>query len=82
MFIKFFLVLNHTMNVVVVMFMMLFCYRKLQRWVGNIVKQSTNVILQPSQLYRMYSLHVSCKQRPQMEIGDLLTVLHIFVCVL
>lgn len=29
---------SHTMNVGVVMFMMLFCYRKLQWWVGNIVK--------------------------------------------
>jgi hypothetical protein len=38
MFIKFFMIWNHTMNVVVVMFMMLFCYRKLQMSVGNIVK--------------------------------------------
>lgn len=81
MLIKFFLIWNHMMNVVVVMFMRLFCYRTLQRWVGNIVKQSINMILQPSQLYRTYSLHVSCKQGPQMETGDLLTVLHIFVSV-
>jgi len=41
--IKFFLIWN-TMNAVIVMFMMLFCYRKVHRRVGNIVKQSTNMI--------------------------------------
>jgi hypothetical protein len=44
MFIKFFLILNHMMNIVVVMLMTLLCYRKWQGRVEKIAKQSANML--------------------------------------